>query len=102
MLRAAFLPWPVAMVTERSAGTMSPPAKMPGRPVIMSGPTMTVPSSLKAMSGTERRKPELRLLPEREHDGVGFQRLELAGRLGASVLADLHALDREVAAVDLP
>ena len=45
MWRAAFLPWPVAIVTERCAGTMSPPAKMPGRPVIMSGPTTTVPSA---------------------------------------------------------
>ena len=30
MCRAAFLPWPIATVTVRSDGTMSPPAKMPG------------------------------------------------------------------------
>ena len=45
MLRAARLPWPIATVTERSYGTMSPPAKIPGQPVIMSGPTATTPSS---------------------------------------------------------
>ena len=57
MWRAAFLPWPTATVTVRSAGTMSPPAKMPGWPVIMSGSTTTVPSDLNAMPGTVRRKP---------------------------------------------
>ena len=41
MWRAAFLPWPMATVTVRSAGTMSPPTKMPGCPVIRSGPTST-------------------------------------------------------------
>ncbi len=45
MLRAAFLPWPTPTVTERSSGTMSPPAKTPGQPVIMFGPTATTPSS---------------------------------------------------------
>ena len=39
MWRAAFLPWPTPTVTVRSAGTMSPPAKIPGWPVIMFGPT---------------------------------------------------------------
>ena len=43
MFRAAFLPWPIATVTVRSAGTMSPPAKIPGCPVIRSAPTSTVP-----------------------------------------------------------
>ena len=43
MWRAAFLPWPTAIVTVRSDGTMSPPAKMPGWPVIMSGVTATTP-----------------------------------------------------------
>ena len=45
MLRAAFLPWPTPTVTVRSAGTMSPPAKIPACPVIMFGPTCTTPSS---------------------------------------------------------
>ena len=45
MCRAAFLPWPMPTVTVRSAGTMSPPAKTPAWPVIMSGPTCTTPSS---------------------------------------------------------
>ncbi len=35
MWRAARLPCPTATVTERSKGTMSPPAKTPGQPVIM-------------------------------------------------------------------
>ena len=46
MCRAAFLPWPTATVTVRSDGTMSPPAKMPGCPVIMFGPTLTTPSAI--------------------------------------------------------
>ena len=40
MWRAAFLPWPTATVTVRSAGTMSPPAKMPGAPGHHVGPDL--------------------------------------------------------------
>src|SRR3546814_9693346 len=36
---------------------MSPPAKMPEWPVIMSGPTITVPSDLNSTPGTLFRKP---------------------------------------------
>ena len=46
MLRAACLPWPTPTVTVRSAGTMSPPAKMPAWPVIMRSSTATTPSSI--------------------------------------------------------
>ena len=46
MKRAAFLPWPTPTVTVRSEGTMSPPAKTPGHPVIIELETMTVPSAL--------------------------------------------------------
>ncbi|HLI15791.1 MAG TPA: hypothetical protein VKV23_07050 [Acidimicrobiales bacterium] len=42
--------------TVRSAGTMSPPAKTPGAPVIIEEDTTTVPSGARATPGTERRK----------------------------------------------
>ena len=45
MCRAAFLPWPTATVTVRSERAISPPAKTPGLPVIMSDPTFTTPFS---------------------------------------------------------
>jgi len=51
MCRAAFLPCPTAAVTVRSLGTMSPPAKIPGFPVIMFGATMTVPSDWNSIRG---------------------------------------------------
>ena len=76
MLRAARLPWPTAAVTVRSPGTMSPPAKMPACPVIMSGPTMTVPSGLNSMPGTRFKKRAVGLLAERQHDGIGLEGLE--------------------------
>ena len=44
--RAARLPWPIATVTLRSPGTMSPPAKMPGQPVIIEPSTTTLPFSI--------------------------------------------------------
>ena len=74
--RAARLPWPTAAVTVRSPGTMSPPAKMPAWPVIMSGPTTTVPSGLNSMPGTRAQERAVGLLAERQHDGVGLERLE--------------------------
>ena len=43
MCRAAFLPCPTPTVTVRSLGTMSPPAKTPGHPVIKVADTLTVP-----------------------------------------------------------
>ena len=55
MYRAAFFPWPTPTVTVRSAGTMSPPAKMPGQPVIIEAETSTVPSLLNSTPGTRRR-----------------------------------------------
>ena len=54
MWRAAFLPCPMATVTVRSAGTMSPPAKMPSCEVIMLGPTFTTPPSI-SRPGTRSR-----------------------------------------------
>jgi hypothetical protein len=46
MLRAAFLPSPMAAVALRAQGIMSPPAKTPTAPVIMSVPTWTAPSAI--------------------------------------------------------
>ncbi|MNR49492.1 hypothetical protein D3C85_1688730 [compost metagenome] len=51
MWRAAFLPWPVAMVTVRSEGTMSPPANSPGTSVMRLSATCTTPSWLTRTPG---------------------------------------------------
>ena len=95
MWRAAFLPWPMATVTVRSAGTMSPPAKRPAWPVIMvagsTGDDAVV--DLEARYAVEQR--EIDVLAEREHDRVGLERLELAGRLREALLVELHPLDRQ-------
>ena len=56
MWRAAFLPCPTPTVTVRSLGTMSPPAKTPGHPVISDGDTCTVPSRSNSTPGSARRK----------------------------------------------
>ena len=94
MWRAAFFPCPMATVTVRSAGTMSPPAKIPGCPVIMFGPTWTTPSAT-SIPGTPSSEGEVGLLPEREDERVGRQLLELAGRLGEAGLVELHPLEDE-------
>ena len=54
MQRAAFLPCPTATVMVRSAGTMSPPAKTPRQPVIMSGATLTTPSVISSPWTSDR------------------------------------------------
>ena len=92
MWRAASLPWPIATVTVRSAGTMSPPAKIPGWPVIMFGPTSTTPSSTSTPS-TPSSSERSRVLAERQHHRVGLELLELAGRLREAGLVELHPLD---------
>ena len=96
MWRAALLPWPTPTVTVRSAGTMSPPAKIPGWPVIMFGPTWTTPSST-SMPGHAVEQREVGLLAEREHERVGLELLELAGRLREAGLVELHPLEHEPA-----
>jgi hypothetical protein len=56
MVRAARLPWPTPMVTVRSDGTASPPAKMPGTSVIrLFGSTWTTSPS-KRIPGIDLRK----------------------------------------------
>ena len=57
MARAAFLPWPVAAVMVRMPPITSPPAKMPGRPVISLWSTTIVSSRPISMSVSLRRKP---------------------------------------------
>ena len=96
MLRAAFLPWPMATVTVRSAGTMSPPAKTPGWPVIRFGPDLDdAVVDLDARHPLEQR--EVGLLAEREHERVGLELLELAGRLREAGLVELHPLEHQLA-----
>src|SRR4029453_9943254 len=100
MFLAAFLPWPIATVTVRSAGTMSPPAKIPGWPGIMFGPTRTTPSSI-SRPGTPRTTGRGRVAPraQRQARRVGLQLLELAGGLREAGLVELHPLDRQPAGV---
>ena len=98
MWRAAFLPWPTPTVTVRSAGTMSPPAKIPGWPVIMFGPDLhDAVLDLDAGHAVEQR--QVRLLAEREHERVGLQLLQLARRLREAGLVELHLLERQLAVV---
>ena len=102
MLRAAFLPWPTAAVTVRSPGAMSPPAKMPGRPVIMPASTVTMPSAANddarhACAGT----PLSVCWPSARTTEFGRQRFELAGRLRAALFVQPHHLDGEFALADV-
>ena len=100
MWRAAFLPWPTPTVTVRSSGTMSPPAKIPGWPVIMFGADLDhAVLDLDARHAVEQR--QVGVLAEREHHGVRLQLLELAGGLGEAGLVELHLLDHELALVGL-
>ena len=97
MWRAAFLPWPMPTVTVRSAGTMSPPAKIPGWPVIMSADLHDAVVDLDARHAVEQR--QVGLLAQGEHQRVGLELLELAGRLREARLVELHPLDDELAVV---
>ena len=100
MCLAAFLPWPTATVTLRSAGTMSPPANTPGRPVIMSRVDLHhAVAHLQARHAVEQR--EVDVLAEREHQRVGLQRLELAGGLRLALVVEHHLLDRQLAGIGL-
>ncbi len=47
------------------------------------------------MPGTWWRKRAFGLLPERQHDGVGLQGLELAGGAREAVRAEFHHLHRQ-------
>ena len=102
MWRAAFLPWPTPTVTVRSLGTMSPPAKTPGQPVISDGDTFTVPSRSNSTPGTARRKPVSVSWPERQDHGVRRERLEPPGRLREAGLVELHDLDLQLRARRTP
>ena len=88
MWRAARLPWPIAAVTVRSDGTMSPPAKTPGAAGhhVAARPDDAV-VELDAGDVVEQR--QVGVLAEREDDAVGGQLLELAGRLGEAGLVEL-------------
>jgi hypothetical protein len=76
------LPRPTPTVTERSHGTMSPPANTPGWPVIMKSSTSTTPSRTHLESGDALQQRQVGLLAEREDQGVCRQLLELPGGCG--------------------
>ena len=102
MCRAAFLPWPIAIVTVRSRGTMSPPAKMPG----MAGHHVGADHDGAVLLELDARRPaqerDVGVLAERQDTRVGLERLELPGRLRPAMLVELHHLDRERRAGDRP
>ena len=96
MLRAAFFPCPTATVTVRSAGTISPPAKMPSWPVIRSVPTWAFDTVVDLETGDAVEEREIGLLPEGEHGRVDLGLLELAGQLQEAGLVELHPLDDQL------
>jgi hypothetical protein len=77
---------------------MSPPAKMPARPVII-GVDGTTPSS--NFSLRHPRGSQVGVLAERQHQRVGLELLELAGRLREALLVERHLLDQHLAFVDV-
>src|SRR3982751_3533119 len=91
--RAASLPWPIATVTVRSAGTMSPPAKIPEWPVIIRSSTCTTPSEI-SMPSTPSSS-------DRSVSWPSARTSELAGRLREAVLVELHLLEHDLAGVGL-
>ena len=100
MWRAAALPCPAATVTLRTPGTMSPPGEEAG-PVgheRRRHPDDAVAGDLDA--GHAAQELGVGLLAERQHDGVGGQRLVAAGRLRPAVGVELHHLDLELGAVE--
>ena len=98
MWRAAFLPWPTPTVTVRSRGhhvAAGEDARVPGHHV--RSPTFTTPScDRRARHAVQER--EVDVLAERQHQGVGLERLELAGGLREALLVELHLLDGDRAA----
>ena len=73
MLRAAFLPWPTAAVIVRAPPIMSPPAKMPGCPVLMCASTSTTSPRPIRTPGQRLQKLHVRVLADREHERVGLE-----------------------------
>ena len=81
---------------------MSPPAKMPGWPVIMSGADDHGAVRLRTRyPDTLRRNPLSVSWPSASTTASAFERLEFAGRLRPALGVHLHPLDGEVGAVDL-
>jgi hypothetical protein len=81
-------------VTLRSAGTMSPPAKMPGWPVIMLAPT-SYHAIADLQPGDAFEQPEIDILAECEHQRVGFDGLEFARRLRKALAVESHLFNRQ-------
>ncbi len=98
MLRAACLPWPTPTVTVRSAGTMSPPAKIPAWPVIIRSSTFTTPSST-SRPGTPSSSDRSASWPSASTSESASSSSSLAGRLREAALVELHPLDHELARV---
>ena len=93
MCLAAFLPWPMATVTVRSAGTMSRPRRCRGIRHHVGADDDHAVGDLQAGYAVE--EAEVGFLSEREDQRVGFELLELAGRLREAGVVEFHALDDE-------
>ena len=96
--RAARLPWPTPTVTVRSAGTMSPPANIPGAPVISEGDTFTVPSRSNSTPGTSRRKPVSVSWPSARMTVSASSVSKRPVGCGKPELVELHHLDLQLLA----
>jgi hypothetical protein len=71
---------------------MSPPAKMPARPVIMFlGPPDH--AILDFQAGHVFEQAEVHVLAQRQHQRIGFERLEFAGGVRVALLVQRHLLD---------
>jgi hypothetical protein len=75
-------------------GTMSPPAKMPAWPVIMPASTWT-DAVVDSQSRHAGEQAEVDVLAQRQHQRVGLDGLELAGRLREAVLVERHLLHHQ-------
>ncbi len=66
-------------------------------PVIMSGPTVTVPSAWHSTPGMVFEEIAVGLLAEREHDRIGFERVRICPvGCGRPCGIELHHLDGEI------
>ena len=74
---------------------MSPPAKMPGWPVIMA--LFTLDDTVVGFdAGDALQQREVGVLPHRKDEGIGFELLHVAGRLREAFLVQGHLLDEQL------
>ena len=98
MWRAAFLPWPIADGDGALGGhhvAAGEDARVAGHHVRSDLHDAVL--DLDARHAVEQR--QVGLLAEREHERVGLELLELAGRLREAGLVELHLLEHELAVV---